>query len=755
MLTLSSPIDQLIRLKEDTRLGLKKLGIATVHDLLYHFPTRYADESQFVSIKNLTEGSVATVRGTIKKIAAKKSWKSRMPMSEAVIEDVSGSLPVVWFNQPYLANMLHVGNTIELTGKVTLYKDKLALVNPSTREEKALPIDSHDSLFSNDEHAVLTPIYPETKGVSSLWIHHAITRALSLLESIPDHIPTTLLDQYSLPTLKTALIWIHGPKTKDNALAARKRFAFDEIFSINLARQKERLEIKTQVAYSIQNVDTNDFIDRLGFPLTAAQHNAITHILHDMEQDVPMSRLLEGDVGSGKTAVAAVAAYATIMNRPFATSKEPGLRNGKPGSFSVADTTKSKQTFGSLQVAYMAPTEILATQHFESFIELFRHTGISIALITGSGCKKFPSKVASNKDNWTNISRTQLSKWIANGEIPIVIGTHALIQKSLTFKHLALAIIDEQHRFGLNQRKGLAKKDTHFPHLLSMTATPIPRTLALTIYGDLDLSLLDQLPAGRKQVTTVLVTPDKREEVYEKIRTLLQEGRQVYIICPRITAPELSSEGGYQSTTLTRKNVIQEAKRLQEKVFPEFRIGILHSKMTKDKKEESMADFVNHEVDILVATSVVEVGVNVPNATAIIIEGAERFGLSQLHQLRGRVQRSSHQPYCYLFAEIKNRPSSAKAMGGQSRTQERMKLFLSAKNGFELAEYDLQLRGSGELTGTDQWGVSDIGMEALRNLKLVEAARQAAIQTIADNPTLAYHPMLQSHIKKYEKMHFE
>jgi ATP-dependent DNA helicase RecG len=727
MITLSSPLEQLVRLKDDTRLGLKKMGLATVEDLLYHFPTRYADESQFVSIKGLTEGSVATVRGTIKKIIAKKSWKSRMPMSEATIEDVSGSLSVLWFNQPYLANMLQVGSTIELTGKVSLYKDKLALVNPSTREEKVLPIDSHDSLFGNDEHATLTPIYAETKGVSSLWLHHAITRALSLLEIIPDHVPSELLEQYSLPTVKTALIWIHGPKNKDNAIAARKRFAFDEIFSINVARQKERLEIKKQIAYSITNVDVENFISRFGFPLTEAQRTTISHILHDLEKDVPMSRLLEGDVGSGKTAVAAVAAYATIMNRPFKSQNKS------------LDEARVKQSFGSLQVAYMAPTEILATQHFESFIELFRHTGISIALITGSGCRKFPSKVASSKDEWTAISRPQLSKWIANGEIPIVIGTHALIQKSLTFKHLALAIIDEQHRFGLNQRKGLAKKDTHFPHLLSMTATPIPRTLALTIYGDLDLSLLDQLPAGRKQIITTLVTPDKREEVYEKIRLVLQEGRQAYVICPRINASDNDAEKSVQM-----KNVMTEAKRLQEKIFPEFSIGTLHSKMTKEKKEESMADFVSHKTDILVATSVVEVGVNVPNATAIIIEGAERFGLSQLHQLRGRVQRSSYQPTCYLFADAKS-----------ERTRERMDLFIKAKNGFELAEYDLHLRGSGELTGTDQWGISDIGMEALRNLKLVEAARQSAIATVSGDPTLATHALLANHIKRYEKLHFE
>jgi ATP-dependent DNA helicase RecG len=730
MITLQSPIDSLIRLKEDTRTGLKKLGLVTVRDLLYHFPSRYADESMYISIQGLAEGETATVRGTIKKLAAKKSWKSKIAMTEGTIEDVSGTLQVLWFNQPYLAKMLHVGATIELTGKVSLYKDKMALVNPVVREEKALPIDSHDSLFGSDEHATLTPIYPETRGISSLWLHHAITRALNMLETIPDHVPAHLLEQYSLPALKTSLIWIHGPKTKQDAIIARKRFAFDEIFSINLARQKERAQIKKQVAYAIDasSTDTEDFIRRLGFPLTEAQQKSIAHILQDLEKDMPMSRLLEGDVGSGKTAVAAVAAYATVMNRPF---KDKNSR--------TTEAARDKQTFGSLQVAYMAPTEILATQHFESFIELFRYTGISIALITGSGCRKYPSKVASNTNGWTAISRAQLSKWIANGEIPIVIGTHALIQKSLNFKHLALAIIDEQHRFGLNQRKGLAKKDAHFPHLLSMTATPIPRTLALTIYGDLDLSVLDQLPAGRKKVTTVLVTPDKREAVYESMRILLAEGRQAYVICPRINE---SDPDGIQKVQM--KNVMTEAKRLQEKVFPEFRVGVLHSKMTKEKKEASMLAFVRHEVDILVATSVVEVGVNVPNATCIIIEGAERFGLSQLHQLRGRVQRSSHQPYCYLFADAKS-----------ERTQERMKLFIAAKNGFELAEYDLQLRGSGELSGTGQWGVSDIGMEALRNIKLVEAARQAAIALVADDPTLSKYPLLIQRTASFETLHFE
>lgn len=721
MITLSSHIESLIRLKSDTKAALAKLNIKTVQDLLYHLPSRYADASSFLSISGLTDSTHATIRGTIKKIESKKSWKTKMPMSEAVVEDVSGSIKVIWFNQPYLAKMLGVGQTVELTGKITMNKGKPTMINPSTHEEKALPIDSHDSLFAGKKGGVLTPLYPETRGISSEWFSHAIERALTMLTEIPDHIPEKILKEYSLPTLRSALVWIHNPKSSDDALKARKRFAFDEIFQINLVRGQERVKLQKSQAYSIntKSVDIENFISRFPFPLTNAQKKSIEHIRKDLEKDSPMSRLLEGDVGSGKTAVAATAVYATVMNRP-------GI-------------AKKKQTFGNLQVAYMAPTEILATQHFESFIEYFRHTGISIALITGSGCRKFPTKVASSRTPWTNISRTQLQKWIANGEIPIVIGTHALIQKSLVFKHLALAIIDEQHRFGLNQRKQIAKKDQHFPHLLSMTATPIPRTLALTIYGDLDLSLLDEMPVGRKKIETQIVLPNKRQETYEHIRKLIKEGRQVYIICPRIEEPDPE-----MAKAVIAKSVIQEAKRLQKEVFPEYRIGVLHSKMTKEKKESVMEDFYNHKTDILVATSVVEVGVNVPNATAIIIEGAERFGLAQLHQLRGRVMRSSFQSYCYLFADAKS-----------DKTKERMNIFIKAKNGFELAEYDLTIRGTGELTGLKQWGISDIGMEALRNIKLVEAAQKSAKELITQDPELSENPLLKEVVKQYEHMHFE
>jgi ATP-dependent DNA helicase RecG len=386
----------------------------------------------------------------------------------------------------------------------------------------------------------------------------------------------------------------------------------------------------------------------------------------------------------------------------------------------------------------MCPTEILASQHFESFIQYFVGTGIQIGLITGSGCRKFPSKV--DPSGWTTISRTQLLKWVENGEIPILVGTHALIQKSVQFKHLAYVIIDEQHRFGTKQRAKLVQKDGRVPHFLSMTATPIPRTLALTLYGDLDLTLLDQMPVGRKPVITEIVSAPKRKASYDHIRTLLEAGRQAYVICPRIDEPDPEKE-----QALIAKSVIAEAKRLEEVVFPEYSIGILHSKMKPAEKDRIMENFTAGKIHILVATSVVEVGVNVPNATVIIIEGAERFGLAQLHQLRGRVIRSNHQAYCYLFTEAKSATSWA-----------RLKAIVRAKNGFELAEQDLALRGAGELGGGKQWGISDIGMEAIKNLKMVEAARNEAKRLLEEDITLKKYPLLRAQITiRTQTMHFE
>jgi ATP-dependent DNA helicase RecG len=387
----------------------------------------------------------------------------------------------------------------------------------------------------------------------------------------------------------------------------------------------------------------------------------------------------------------------------------------------------------------MCPTEILASQHFESFIEYFKYLNISVGLITGSGCRKFPSKL--NPKGWTDISKAQLLKWVASGDIPILIGTHALIQKSVKFKHLAYVIIDEQHRFGTAQRQKLVTKEGLAPHLLSMTATPIPRTLALTMYGDLDLTLLDQMPHGRKPIITEIVLPDQRTQMYEKIRDELQTGRQVYIICPRINEPDPTKE-----MALMAKSVKEEAKQLKAKVFPEYEIGVLHSKMNDKDKEQVMLDFKAGKIDILCATSVVEVGVNVPNATVIVIEGAERFGLAQLHQLRGRVIRSNHQAYCFVYAE-----------SAGEKTRDRLHALKTAKNGFELAEYDLKFRGAGELSGMKQWGVSDIAMEALQNLKMVEAARTEVNRLLDIDESLAGFPLIKKYLadRSSDKIHFE
>jgi ATP-dependent DNA helicase RecG len=374
----------------------------------------------------------------------------------------------------------------------------------------------------------------------------------------------------------------------------------------------------------------------------------------------------------------------------------------------------------------MCPTEILAKQHFSTFISYFKDHPIQIGLITGSECRKFPSKI--RREESTHISKAQFRKWVANGEIPIVIGTHALIQKSLQFQNLAYAIIDEQHRFGKVHRQELVRKDAVSPHLLSMTATPIPRTLALTIYGDLDISLLDEMPLGRKKIITQVLGPKEREEAYTRVRAEMKAGHQAYVICPRIDEPDPTKELALQA-----KSVKAEAERLKKSVFPEATIAILHSKMKPSEKEDAMNRFQSGEVDILVATSVVEVGVNVPNATVILIEGAERFGLSQLHQLRGRVLRSTFQSYCFVLPETYG-----------PATKDRLKALATAKDGFELAEYDLALRGAGELYGARQWGVSDIAMEAIKNMKLVEAARNEAQELVKADPTFVRHPLLRA-----------
>ncbi len=705
------------RLKEPQIKALNRLGIHTVRDLLYHFPSRYGDTASASSVNELVEGENATVYGKINKLETGKTYTGKLSKATATVSDETGSIKIVWFRQPYLAKMLQDGSIVKVTGKVTDYKGKLGFNNPKIEGVSKLPQLIGNSLFGDGEHT-LYPVYPESRGITSNWIYHAVQKIFTsgLLDETQDPIPQNILDKYNLPSKRTALVWIHAPKKENDALSARKRFAFEEIFFIQLKNQMERVRRQEKKSFLIEPTkkEVQSFIDRFPFKLTESQSKSIEKILDDFKSDRPMSRLLEGDVGSGKTAVAAATIYATSITRPV-----------------------KGQDFGNLQTAYMVPTEILAKQHFENFIEYFKHMPISIALITGSGCYKFPSKV--NNEKYTNISRAQLLKWVANGEIPILIGTHALIQKTVQFKNLGYIVIDEQHRFGTAQRQKLARKDDFAPHLLSMTATPIPRTLALTIYGDLDLTLLDQMPSGRKPIITELVLPDGRKGVYEKIREELNSGRQAYVICSRINEPDPDKE-----TALNTKSVKSEAERLKKEVFKEFTIDILHSKMKPTEKDTVMKKFESGETKILVATSVVEVGVNVPNATSIIIEGAERFGLAQLHQLRGRVIRSNDQAYAFLFADTKS-----------DKSIERLKALQSSKSGFELAEFDLQFRGAGDLYGRKQWGLTDLGMEAIKNIKMVEAARNESSTIIKKDPQLKKHKSISIELASRPEVHFE
>lgn len=709
----TTSLTDIFRLTPLQKTGLAKLGIATTNDLLRYFPTRYSTIAEVRAIRDLASGMEATIYGRIISAKTAKSYRSKMPMTEAVIEDSTGKIKAVWFHQAYIAKMLEPNTMIKLSGKVEDRRGALYLANPEMERMKELPIDAGHSLFGGDTQVFFYPVYPETKGITSRFLYHHIQKVfgVGVLEHITDPIPPEILARYHLPSLATALIWIHMPHKESDAQAARKRFAFEEVFMIQLARIRERMMFKEHDAFTILPDDEalRRFIARFPFTPTTGQKSALDDIFSDLKKGTPMARLLEGDVGSGKTFVAATAAYAVTAAAP---------RDNK---------------YGNLQVAYMAPTEILAEQHFKSFIEYFKGLPIEIGLLTGSGAKKFPSKV--NPYGATKVSRAQLLKWTEAGTLPILIGTHALIQKKVKFKNLALAIVDEQHRFGTKQRGSLARKVTIVPHFLSMTATPIPRTLALTIYGNLDLTVLGEMPAGRLPIKTELVLPTMRKSIEEHIRTEIVRGRQAYVICPRIDEPDPDKE-----LALNTKSVKEEAVRLKENIFPEFEIGILHGKMKPSEKEKVMAQFEKGVIHILVATSVVEVGVNVPNATMIVIEGAERFGLAQLHQLRGRVMRSTHQPYCYLFANTSNDASL-----------KRLKALTTAKSGFELAELDLMLRGSGELGGGKQWGISDLGMEAIKNIKMVEAARAEAARIISEDPNLATYPLLRKNIEEKGK----
>lgn len=741
----------IFKIPEDQKKTLQKLDLLTVHDLLHYFPVRYGDFSELSYIKDLKSGDHTNIYAKVISINAKKSFRTNIPMTEAVLEDSSGKkITAIWFSQPYIYKMLPANSLARFSGVVTEKNGKKLLSNPEFGKVSEIPLEKTGGLFaqdSTDSELVLFPVYRESgvkKGkISSKWIYHKIKKILSdedFLDQISDPLPESILKKYNLPELRNAFFYLHLPKNKQDSEVAKKRFAFEEVFMIQLVKGIEREKYQKSGAFVIdpEKKVVKKFLESFGFELTMGQREVIESILEDFKKGIPMSRLLEGDVGSGKTVVAAAA------------------------TFFASETKPKNQSFGKLQVAYMAPTEILAKQIFAEFIKFFGNQGKKIALLTSKDVRVFPSKISPTEA--TKISKKKLNEWILNGEIQIVVGTHALISKNVFFENLGLVIIDEQHRFGKKQRaalrqkpdsklaaeksgqikvsekitkKGLAKNEDILPHLLSMTATPIPRTLALSLYGDLDLSLMTDMPKGRKKVKTEIFIDNEteREKVYAEAKKQLDAGKQMYVICPRIDDPDPD-----KTTALNVKSAVSTKTNLENnKFFKDFKIGLLHSKLKKEQKDQVMEDFLEKKYQILVSTSVIEVGVSVANATVMIIEGGERFGLSQLHQFRGRVQRSSDQPYCYIFANTKN-----------EKTLQRLEAIKNAKNGFELAEFDLNFRGAGEILGNKQSGISDLAMEAIKNLKMVEFARIEA-QKMAKDELYKKHKKLNEKLERIRK----
>jgi ATP-dependent DNA helicase RecG len=721
---------------------LADLGLLTVRDLLFYLPTRYNDFSRIVPIDEKYLNQVITVEGKIVKTKLARIWRRRLTLFEIIIQNNNKTpLKALWFNQPYLAETLKEGALIRLSGKMTLNKKFLFLSNP------AWEMATRESTNTGR----LVPVYRETKGLTSKWLRWQIKEFLPYASQLAEIIPEKIAKKFNLYPLSKALNQIHFPTSTENLVRAQKTFAFQEMLLVQIKslRLKKSWEAHNSLVIKFDKDLIQKFVKVLPFKLTNAQRKSSFEILQDLEHPRPMNRLLNGDVGSGKTLVAAIAALQTIQ--------------------------------AGCQVALMAPTEVLAKQHFENFSKIFKDYDFNIALLTNSYRQifhpEFARLVESKQTEGTNQNkirssrlrqpadpqddkRENLLKKIKSGEINLVIGTHALIQKDVIFQNLALAIIDEQHRFGVTQRAALQQsaldlKDGSsktIPHLLTLTATPIPRTLAIAYSGNLDISLLDEMPKNRLPIITRIIPPAKREEAYLFLKKQILSGRQAFVILPLVEESEAMAE---------LKAATEEYKKLSAEIFPDLKIGLLHGRLPakggslpagghgasggKSSKEQVMDNFKSGKYDILVATSVVEVGIDIPNATIMLIEDAERFGLSQLHQFRGRVGRGEHQSYCLLFTNS----DSAKSL-------QRLQTLVETNNGFDIAQKDLALRGPGQFFGTAQSGLPDITMENLTNVKLIKFAQVEAKNILTEDLELKNHPAIRKELEKFqEKIHLE
>ncbi|NCN07628.1 ATP-dependent DNA helicase RecG [Candidatus Falkowbacteria bacterium] len=654
MISLETKVNQLNKVGIVTYSKLKRLGIETARDLIFYYPFRYEDFSEITTINNLQINSLATVNGKVEIIDGRRSFRRKTFLVEAIVTDATGSVKAVWFNQPWVSKNLKPGDEVSLSGKVS--GDLVNVYFNSPEYEKIVN--------AGPVSAKIVPIYPLTAGLTQKQLRSLLKEIIVLSSKIEDYLPRAIIKNQSLLKLGKAVSKIHFPENKNDIDKARERLAFDELFLIQLWSKLLRKKLNQHKGYQIKfyEKETKQLVSKLSFNLTDDQRKAAWEGIIDMKGGLPMNRLVEGDVGSGKTIVTAIVAYNVALNK--------------------------------LQTAYLAPTEILAKQHFKTLSDLLGKL-VRVGLLTRT------QRIINNEI----ISKKEFLEKCQNGEIDIVIGTHALIQKNVHFNKLALIIVDEQHRFGVSQREALKQKSSKMPHFLSLTATPIPRSLALTVYGDLDLSIIRQAPAGRQTIITKVVPPEKRLKTYEFIREQIDQGRQIFVVCPLIDP----------SDKLGAKSVTEEFEKLDKDIFPDLEIGLLHGKLKTEDKDRVMNDFVVGKTKILVSTSVIEVGVDIKNATVMMIEGADRFGLAQLHQFRGRVGRNNYQSYCFLFSD-----------SNDQKTLDRLDLMSKYSDGFELAKMDLKYRGAGQLYGYQQSGISSLKIATLDDLLLAKRASVAA-----------------------------
>jgi len=740
MISFSSLLTEVPGIGPKIAQKLSKLKLYTVKDALYYFPFRYQDFSKISKISELSAGQIATIYGKIEKVNVYKTPRRHMWIVEATISDQTGKIKAIWFNQKFLAKTLKEGRAGNFAGKVSADGKKLLFQNPI--------FEIISNQFQETRHtARIVPIYPQTSGVTSKMLRFVLSKIIPFFKNAPEFLPKEVVEKFNFPPLAKAFSEIHFPTTIESAKEAEKRFAFQDLFLLQLINASKRHFLSQQKSFVCNY--SPEFIKELfgyiPFELTLSQKKCLYEILEDLKKPHPTGRLLQGDVGSGKTIVAAIASLVVAQN--------------------------------GNQTAFMAPTEVLANQHYQTFKKYFSSPKKSnqkeaqeplacgVALLTSA-----QSLVFYGDGLEAQLSKKELIAQIKSGKIKIIIGTHSLIQKQVEFKNLAFVVIDEQHRFGVSQRAMLASKlsltrkqddqPVLMPHLLSMSATPIPRTLAMTIFGDLDLSIINQMPKNRKPVITKIVGPSGRQKAYDFIAQQIHLGRQAFVICPRIDPGQVTNDWTLEGTDifeqrlalsqrqfslLETRSVKEEYEKLSKKTFPDFRIAMLHGRMKPSEKQKIMDDFKEGKYDILVSTSVIEVGIDVSNATIMMIEGAERFGLSQLYQFRGRVGRGEHQSYCFLFSDINSKSTLA-----------RMRALANAKSGFELAEIDLKLRGPGQFLGQEQSGFPDLAMKAIQNSQLVQAAKESAYEIIKSDPKLKNHPYLATYVKMFqEQTHLE